>query len=781
MPPKPSIPTTTGTSRPSPPTHFLCIPLVTSASRPKLAASISAFKDDVCSPDTSSSVAFPEDAIRPVGTLHLTLGVMSFASIGDNGQEGNSISSEEKEKSLERAKQLLRGLRLRDIWRAACREAEERTRMLKGAANEVVQGEEEEEEEDIKITLKGLASMQPPNKTAVLYAPPVDPHGRLYGFCERVRDVFREGGVMGDDGGRPLLLHATVVNTIYVKGNKAQKGKRGGKGGRGGGRRGGRERLTFDAMGIIDRYEQHIWMQGVRLEGVAICKMGAKKVLNEHGEETGDEKSPDVVPMFGPSPKASPSTSKHTPATKVSRNEKTMSPPEKRRPVASSSSSSTASPRPTRQQQQQQQHHPRSSSLVATHRNNTITPPRRAAISRGSSPSPPLQKPTAPSSSSSSLLRPTSPHPSQPAITAASTALRQKDLRIQSLERELGIMESELTREALEKESSATTTHLQAKCAALEKKLAEQQEAINLITKSESILLRRSNQEILRRDEEIRELRSQVRGLKEWVSNSTRSDECTQTSDEVFGEGMAKLGNGLQNWVLVNFRRNKVDLSNTPEGVIAELGRLVPMHKDLVSTSKIHLLQSVVSRLLVELVFDTYFAGLPKEEARQLTEAETLLASYGASPEPINQWRSMTLTILRKDGNEKLQTKTTNLVGTIVSRVNELLDAMTATKSNDNRDQGLRALISSAIDLSRLLSTQRAVFNVMMPEILPHQRIVFDAETMEDIGGEDEDSLLEREVCCVTFPGIIKRGDSSGGHMQYRNVISKARVLCSPE
>lgn len=52
---------------------------------------------------------------------------------------------------------------------------------------------------------------------------------------------------------------------------------------------------------------------------------------------------------------------------------------------------------------------------------------------------------------------------------------------------------------------------------------------------------------------------------------------------------------------------------------------------------------------------------------------------------------------------------------------------------------------------------------------------------MEDLGGEDEESLTGREICCVAFPGVIKHGDEHGGHLQYRNVILKARVLCSPE
>ena len=154
---------------------------------------------------------------------------------------------------------------------------------------------------------------------------------------------------------------------------------------------------------------------------------------------------------------------------------------------------------------------------------------------------------------------------------------------------------------------------------------------------------------LARRDEEIQGLKTQVRGLKEWVSTSTRADGQAQTSDEVFGEGMARLGNGLQNWVLVNFRRTKIgefhgsittgvkqkltptDLPNANTAAIRELGRLVPMYEELASTSKIHLLQSVVSRILVELVFDAYFIGLTNEVAGQLKQTEAFLASLGKS------------------------------------------------------------------------------------------------------------------------------------------------------
>lgn len=90
-------------------------------------------------------------------------------------------------------------------------------------------------------------------------------------------------------------------------------------------------------------------------------------------------------------------------------------------------------------------------------------------------------------------------------------------------------------------------------------------------------------------------------------------------------------------------------------------------------------------------------------------------------------------------------------------------------------------LVNNSVELARLLAVQKAVLRVHMPDVLPHQRTLFEAATMEDVGGEDEEALARREIWCVVFPGVVKHGDENGGQMQFRNVIAKARVLCSPE
>lgn len=55
------------------------------------------------------------------------------------------------------------------------------------------------------------------------------------------------------------------------------------------------------------------------------------------------------------------------------------------------------------------------------------------------------------------------------------------------------------------------------------------------------------------------------------------------------------------------------------------------MYQELAGPAKIHLLQSVVSAILVDMVFDAYFVGLSKEQASQFREMEGFLASLGAS------------------------------------------------------------------------------------------------------------------------------------------------------
>jgi hypothetical protein len=137
--------------------------------------------------------------------------------------------------------------------------------------------------------------------------------------------------------------------------------------------------------------------------------------------------------------------------------------------------------------------------------------------------------------------------------------------------------------------------------------------------------------------------------------------------------------------------------------------------------------------------------------------------------------------MIRKEASQKLQAETAAITEDVISRVNRILDSITDVDTTEQRDQALRGLVNTSIELSRRLAVQKAAFKVAMPQVLSHQKTLFDPSEMEDIGGEDEDSLGAREICCVTFPSVVKSGDEHGFHPHFRNIVSKARVLCSPE
>lgn len=270
-------------------THFLCLPLVTDTSRPQLQAGLQKFKQDLARHTNVS-----EKAVRPLGSLHLTLGIMSL-----DGQ------------SLQAAKDHLESLHLHRILRDITHLAVAQDAAEDGTIAENLNAANLPETEFLSVDLEGLATMQEPGRTSVLYAKPVDGKGRLVPFASAIRDAFMGEGCLVEDS-RALRLHATVVNTIYAKPRGREK----------------RVKHTlkhvehkisphyhepdpnehtthtehnqahnlpannswtrFDARSLIEEYKDFIWAQDVRIDRVQICKMGAKKVWSGGTEGVGE-------------------------------------------------------------------------------------------------------------------------------------------------------------------------------------------------------------------------------------------------------------------------------------------------------------------------------------------------------------------------------------------------------------------------------------------------------------------------------------------------------------
>lgn len=296
-------------------THFLCLPLVMESSRHALLQGLHKLKQEL----ETEQIA-PVKAVRPVGTLHLTVGVMSL-----------------DEESLQKAALYLRDLDvyrlLRDIslQKLAERAAEE------GAICENLNAAAMPDTDALTIDLESLVPMQAPHKTSILYAEPKDGSQRLLPFASALKEQFTQQGFLIEDH-RPLKLHATVINTIYAKPG-GRRGKAKNKGIPASTTQGNPEApphlpgsknidgqeecasttgsandedgetvpsetakqaraqghgpdakswMRFDATSLIDKYRGFTWAENIRIDRVQICKMGAKKIWSGGSDGEGE-------------------------------------------------------------------------------------------------------------------------------------------------------------------------------------------------------------------------------------------------------------------------------------------------------------------------------------------------------------------------------------------------------------------------------------------------------------------------------------------------------------
>ena len=125
----------------------------------------------------------------------------------------------------------------------------------------------------LNLTLSGLHAMRSPPKTSNLFAAPTLASPALKPLCLTLQALFRSRGLLVENR-KALLLHATVLNTIYAK--KGGKGKKKSK-----------IPLKIDATELIEKYKDFEWVRDMRIDRIAICKMGAK--LIKEGDEVVDQ------------------------------------------------------------------------------------------------------------------------------------------------------------------------------------------------------------------------------------------------------------------------------------------------------------------------------------------------------------------------------------------------------------------------------------------------------------------------------------------------------------
>lgn len=114
-----------------------------------------------------------------------------------------------------------------------------------------------------ETSLSGLQTTRTGTSTSVLYASPSLHVSPLHTLCQSLRELFLHANFLIPEP-RPLLLHATVFNTLHCT-KKPEKGK------------------TIDAKALMEKWEQVEWVRNLKIERVAIWEMGAKFDAEEGG------------------------------------------------------------------------------------------------------------------------------------------------------------------------------------------------------------------------------------------------------------------------------------------------------------------------------------------------------------------------------------------------------------------------------------------------------------------------------------------------------------------
>ncbi|RPB23074.1 hypothetical protein L211DRAFT_868888 [Terfezia boudieri ATCC MYA-4762] len=271
---------------------------------------------------TSPTYNIPPAAIRPLGTMHLTLGVMALKNAEELARAtaalGGAVEASGGRKGGVRVK--LSGLKTFEGrgGRRGGRGGRGKRGGHRGAGAAAVyfdgEGEQNTEDwetgskqqEEISISdyrncrvlwVEPRDASTPPITTTTTTIGPTCEHGlgmvlsreentsNLLTLANSLRDHYASLGLLHfspKDKNQPLTLHMTVLNAVY-----AQERKRG-VGGRGSGGRGGKGNLDgYDVRGLVEEFKDVAWAEEVLFDRLEVMRMG--EVQGEEGSARAGE------------------------------------------------------------------------------------------------------------------------------------------------------------------------------------------------------------------------------------------------------------------------------------------------------------------------------------------------------------------------------------------------------------------------------------------------------------------------------------------------------------
>lgn len=280
------------------------------------------------------------------------------------------------------------------------------------------------------------------------------------------------------------------------------------------------------------------------------------------------------------------------------------------------------------------------------------------------------------------------------------------------------------------------------------------------------------------RDSQADGLQRQLTDLKRSISRSTRV-ETVVTSDSTFRQEMDTISYEVQNWVVNNYRKAKVnpsmgELHLKLKRAVNErrLEKLKPVYARWRSENKLAIFQATVVCLMMDIFEEQLLYGMPTNEDWAVSIRNTAASmSSVLGPAQFNRWRSTTLDSVRN--SEPMGPAMDRAAYQLTDDICTVLDEVTEMNRSDAKISSLQTTIKRTITLAHLFRIQRSQFDVKLPTL----NDAFDPETMENTAF-DSDAQAGSPLDCAIFPAVLKVGDERGENTQWRNVVLKARVIC---
>jgi hypothetical protein len=294
-------------------------------------------------------------------------------------------------------------------------------------------------------------------------------------------------------------------------------------------------------------------------------------------------------------------------------------------------------------------------------------------------------------------------------------------------------------------------------------------------------------------EKEVLERRKQLIDLKQSISALTRTDN--QATDSDLLDRMDQLYHRIREWVISNYRRSKLGVSNLNPDTIAVLEAINPKYQQSETTDKISLYQAVVAFNAMKIFQENVCVGLPISgvlaETCRLFQGRfiqgyqpyvRLTPKIDSDGPDFRNWSRATVRMIRQTPlKDAVDARKKELIHSVAETTLKILEDISGVTKSDAIESSLVNLLYAAGDLQDTLLFQKARYSIsFLVYDVESSHLRFDSQKMDPINEleEDDGEFLEPEFRYAVFPNLIKSGDELGARPEIRNVLLRARVVC---